>query len=82
MSISAIDLAERGWLPDSLIRVGIRRLLSQRLRHLRSGLTATEAERQLAGQLRSAPMVVHARSANEQHYEVPAEFFSACSVPI
>ena len=34
MSI-AIKLAERGLLPDSLIRVGIRRLLAERLQAIR-----------------------------------------------
>ena len=75
MSVSAIDLAELGWLPDPLIRIGIRRLLSQRLRHEASSESATDAEHELLSELRSAPIVVHAQDANQQHYEVPATFF-------
>jgi hypothetical protein len=39
-----IDLAESGWIPDRLIRVGIRRLLAARLRSLARG---DEARRHL-----------------------------------
>jgi len=29
--INLVDLAERGWIPDALLRVGMRRLLVKRL---------------------------------------------------
>jgi len=68
----AIELAERGWLPDGLTRVGIRRLLSHRL--------GAERERQANGsdlleQLNSGPLALSTDEANDQHYEVPSRFF-------
>jgi len=75
--MSIIDWAERGWLPDRLVRVGIRHLLKQRLRQVceTGAKNAQQAAEQFATQQRLAPIVVAADDANEQHYEVPAEFF-------
>jgi cyclopropane-fatty-acyl-phospholipid synthase len=73
----ALTLLERDLLPDMLIRYGIRRLLAQRLRDERKG----DAEAQqahlmaLVEQLRASPVAIATREANEQHYEVPSEFF-------
>ncbi|MFZ1086006.1 MAG: cyclopropane-fatty-acyl-phospholipid synthase family protein [Terracidiphilus sp.] len=68
---------ERGLLPDWLIRIGIRRLVSARLRKERHGSPAAQAERfmQFVAQLRQSPVAIRADAANEQHYEIPAEFF-------
>ena len=76
MSI-AIDLMERGLLPDSLVRFGIRRLCRQRLRDEDRGSPEanTAAKKAFVETLRSEPVAVHTDAANEQHYEVPAEFF-------
>src|SRR5262245_32708959 len=73
----AIDLAERGWLPDPLIRAGIRRML-------RARLTAEKARgrgAELAEALRHGPIAELVDLANAQHYEVPAEFFRAVLGP-
>ena len=70
---TVIDWMERGYLPDGLIRIGIRRLLAERLR-----LAAAEDEQhleRLIAELRASPIAINAASANEQHYEVPAGFF-------
>jgi len=64
------DQVERGRVPDPLIRLGIRRLLRQRLRQIEGA--DSEA---LLDHMRSAPVAVHPAAANEQHYEVPAELF-------
>ncbi len=72
-----IQWAERGWAPDWLIRVGIRRLLATRLRQERRP-GAEECQQTLARfvqALRDSPLALHTQQANEQHYEVPAEFF-------
>jgi cyclopropane-fatty-acyl-phospholipid synthase len=77
MSSLALTLLERDWLPDPLIRFGIRRLLAARLREERRG----DAEAQQAHlmrfveELRASPVAIATREANEQHYEVPSEFF-------
>ena len=72
----AIALAERSVVPDSLIRVGIRRLLAERLRDEASPAGAV---RRLAfeASLGEAPIAVHQQAANDQHYEVPPAFFGA-----
>lgn len=70
-------LLERDLLPDWLIRVGIRRLCAARLREENCG----DVERQRARLLRfveelnASPIAIRTSAANEQHYEVPAEFF-------
>lgn len=80
---SGIELAERGMLPDVLVRLGIRSFLAERLRQ--SGANDIEAAgeqvRTVLGLLRTAPITVHTEAAKEQHYEVPAEFFQAVLGP-
>jgi cyclopropane-fatty-acyl-phospholipid synthase len=68
---------ERGLLPDWLIRIGIRRLVSARLRKEQQGSPAEQAERlmQFVARLRQSPVAIRPDAANAQHYEVPAEFF-------
>ncbi|MDP9043652.1 MAG: cyclopropane-fatty-acyl-phospholipid synthase family protein [Pseudomonadota bacterium] len=75
----AVSWVEQGYVPDPVIRLGIRRLLKQRLAELHSGdAVATAALTQsFFEQLRDAPVALVPEKANEQHYEVPAEFFGA-----
>jgi len=74
---SSINLVERGLIPDSLIRAGIRRLCKQRLKDI----CAADAEcagtltEQFVQAMRSAEIAPLPRLANEQHYELPADFF-------
>lgn len=73
---TAIKLAEMGWLPDIVIRLGIRRLLEERLREIQKGTTAPEVVKQkLIAELRHSPIAMEVDAANRQHYEVPAELF-------
>ncbi|MDA7632499.1 cyclopropane-fatty-acyl-phospholipid synthase family protein [bacterium] len=79
--MSMIDqFLERNLLPDWLIRIGIRRLLRQRLVEER----APSFERQcvkmqsMIGELKEMPIAVQTAIANEQHYEVPTAFFQLC----
>ncbi|MCO8122053.1 cyclopropane-fatty-acyl-phospholipid synthase family protein [Stieleria sp. TO1_6] len=71
---SLLDQAEQGRLPDWIVRLGIRRLLRTRLRELQSTPPQSAAER-LRDQIRSQPIAVATHHANEQHYELPTEFF-------
>jgi len=75
MTIFIDALVESGRLPDPLLRFGIRRLLTARLRE-EASRPDREAYRaaQLAEWNRS-PVAVATSSANDQHYEVPAAFF-------
>ena len=70
-------LLARNLLPDSVVRFGIRRLLTDRLREEKR--TSEEAQqRQLMrfiAQLKASPIAINTREANEQHYELPCDFF-------
>jgi cyclopropane-fatty-acyl-phospholipid synthase len=72
-----IELAESGRLPDALIRAGIRTLNQKRLREEHHGgiETLREHQRIFVSRLRQSPIAVLTEAANEQHYEVPPEFF-------
>jgi len=73
-----IDLMEQGLLPDSVIRRGLRRLLKIRLRDEYHGDTEVERHRQrdFFDQLRQSPLAVVTDASNEQHHELPPDFFS------
>ena len=73
-------LLEKNIIPDALIRVGIRRLLKQRLRDESEGNTEARQERfmSLIAELKESPIAVHTEEANEQHYEVPTAFYQYC----
>jgi cyclopropane-fatty-acyl-phospholipid synthase len=74
---SIIELVESGAVPDVGLRWAIRRLHSKRLRQQES-LEAGDAEAACdawARTLRSAPIAPVPEKANEQHYELPPDFF-------
>ncbi|CAL5229419.1 g12740 [Coccomyxa viridis] len=70
-------LVERDVVPDWLIRRGIRYLLSQRVADARKGGPEEQQKRKQAfvDELKSLPIAVQTSVANEQHYEVPTEYF-------
>lgn len=72
--------AERGWVPDALVRVGIRRLCAERLATCNEGGISgcQERNQRLIQSLRRSPMAIHTDAANAQHYEVPTAFFQQC----
>lgn len=77
--MSLTRLAEQGILPDTLIRFGMRRLLARRLRD-----EASRPDDWLPGfiaELDASPIAIDTDKANEQHYEVPAEYFKLCLGP-
>ena len=75
----AVNWIEQGLVPDRVVRLGIRRLLKGRLAELRSDDVAASADltQVFLDDLRHAPLALLPDKANEQHYEVPAEFFGA-----
>ncbi|MCB1611183.1 MAG: SAM-dependent methyltransferase, partial [Xanthomonadales bacterium] len=75
--MSLISLCERGFIPDALTRVGIRRLNAQRLREEYAGDWYERFRSRIDG-LRSSPIAIETRAANEQHYELPPPFFLRC----
>lgn len=75
-----MGLAERGLLPGWLVRIGIRRLIADGLRERdRGGLDRRSAHfRELLAELDAGPIAVQTDAANDQHYELPPEFFALC----
>ncbi|PKL95249.1 MAG: SAM-dependent methyltransferase, partial [Gammaproteobacteria bacterium HGW-Gammaproteobacteria-8] len=69
--------AERGRLPDALIRIGIRRLLRQRLaeEHAADPEAAAIRYAQRIEQLGRSAIALETDAANAQHYEVPTAFY-------
>jgi cyclopropane-fatty-acyl-phospholipid synthase len=78
-----VGLAERGALPDSLIRLGIRRLCGRRLQQESRGGPEQQSLHftRLIEALRTSPVALHTEAANTQHYEQPATFFQLCLGP-
>jgi cyclopropane-fatty-acyl-phospholipid synthase len=74
--VNGIALAERGWLPDPAVRLGIRRLLAGRLAELRG-----PPEPSFRASLRDGPVALVPERANDQHYEVDPAFFAAVLGP-
>ncbi len=72
MSLS-IMLAERGLIPDAMIRSGIRKLLATR--EAEETARANAYHDTFVASLAEAPVALDTQAANEQHYEVPAAFF-------
>lgn len=72
-----MDLMAHRWIPDPLIRFAIRRVSAMRLAEQRgSGIQAQQESRSAWwSQLAQSPIALDTDAANEQHYEVPAEFF-------
>ncbi len=73
----ALAAAERGALPDTAIRFGIRRLCAARLRQEARRMRPSRQTRELAQAL-VAPVP---EAANRQHYEVPAGVLRESSRP-
>jgi cyclopropane-fatty-acyl-phospholipid synthase len=76
-AVTPIALAELGYLPDRIIRAGIRRLNAQRLEEINAADVTSAAIRLNAfvDHMRTAPVALVPELANKQHYEVPAELF-------
>lgn len=74
---TAIQLAERGLVPEFALRWGIRRLLRERLRDEidRAVKIPGSPLATFAAHMRSTEIALHTDKANEQHYEVPAAFY-------
>jgi cyclopropane-fatty-acyl-phospholipid synthase len=72
-------LLAKDLLPDFVIRFGIRQLLRERIRDERREAARREPYLEhYAEDLRRRPIAENTQAANDQHYEVPAEFFQLC----
>jgi cyclopropane-fatty-acyl-phospholipid synthase len=74
---AGIDAVERGLIPDTITRVAIRRLCAQRLRDCEPGRENANSRRfeELVESMRTGPIAPVPEKANEQHYELPPQFF-------
>jgi cyclopropane-fatty-acyl-phospholipid synthase len=65
-------------IPEWLIRVGIRRMLAQKIVAETEPSEAAQQAKRMAffESLKAMPIAIDTRSANDQHYEVPTEFFN------
>jgi cyclopropane-fatty-acyl-phospholipid synthase len=79
----AINWTEQGLVPDAIIRGAIRRLLRARLAELRPDDAAHAAElgARFVAAMNVAPVAPLPEKANEQHYELPPEFFAIALGP-
>ena len=73
----AFDLTEQGLVPDAVIRRGIRFLTKQRLKEINANNVEKmdELRQEFIEHMLTAPIALVPEKANEQHYEVPAEFY-------
>ncbi|MET0660021.1 MAG: cyclopropane-fatty-acyl-phospholipid synthase family protein [Steroidobacteraceae bacterium] len=73
----AISWTEQGLVPDTVIRTAIRRLLRARLTELRCDDIehVSEVTARFVADMNVGPIAPLPEKANEQHYELPAEFF-------
>ncbi len=71
------QLLESNMVPDAVIRFGIREMLAQKLDE--EGKRCKRLEEinlaQFAQDLKSQPIAIATEKANQQHYEVPTEFY-------
>ena len=77
-SSTILAWTEQGRVPDTVIRAGIRRLCRQRLKDIEANDIEASARRldDFVGQMDFSPIALVPELANEQHYEVPPEFFA------
>jgi cyclopropane-fatty-acyl-phospholipid synthase len=76
----AIKLAEKGLVPDSAIRAGIRQLSETRLKEIRADNceAGAQIESEFVAAMNKAPIALVPELANAQHYELPTKFFELC----
>ncbi|KAJ8328394.1 hypothetical protein QVD99_000900 [Batrachochytrium dendrobatidis] len=74
-------ILDTGYVPDMLLRMGIRSLLAKRSASL-TYPTASAADQTKTAYIKllkdRESIAIHTKEANEQHYELPTEFFQLC----
>jgi len=76
-----LDAVERGLVPDLVTRAAIRRLCRQRLSDSNRGHDNADGDARefqaFVESMRAGPIALVPEKANQQHYELPPEFFAA-----
>jgi len=76
------QIVDSGFVPEPVLRAGIRAVCALRLREQRRGVEDEQARHQaLVAELRASEIAVEIAAANAQHYEVPAELFETVLGP-
>lgn len=77
-SSTVLAWTEKGLVPDSVIRAGIRRLCRQRLKDINADDLEASSKRMetFVSRMNQSPVALVPELANEQHYEVPPAFFA------
>jgi cyclopropane-fatty-acyl-phospholipid synthase len=72
-----INLVAKNIIPDWIIRFKIRQLLKLRLKEESQGPIELRQKKlmKLIDELKASPIAINTVDANEQHYEVPTEFY-------
>ncbi len=73
----AIDLSERGMIPDPILRSSIRHLIQSRLKELKiqDCEYGADVSYDFVNMMDAGPIAPVPEKANEQHYEVPTSLF-------
>lgn len=73
-----MKLVEIGLIPDRIIRSGIRHLLRVRLKEIGDNdiQNSAESKHNFINMMNESPLAVSTQKANEQHYEIPEEFYT------
>ena len=81
MSITAfgIEAIEQGFVPDAVTRMAIRHLCRELIRQSQQGPggLADSSRAKFLESLGAGPIAIAPEMANQQHYELPPEFFAA-----
>ena len=76
MSNLGIKLTELGVIPESILRVAIKKLIQKRLLEIPVNSEVRKSQKaNFIEELQSSPIALSTKLANEQHYEVPPAFF-------
>ncbi len=77
---NALQFAEKGHVPDAMLRAGIRRLVKTRLNEIANSdcETGSKMFSDFIATMDKAPIALVPELVNAQHYEVPAAFFFYC----
>ena len=78
-------LLVRGWIPDFLlrwkIRSGLEEMLQKMDREDQDYEERVRLEADFVREISQLPIAIHQQEANDQHYEIPAEFYQICLGP-
>lgn len=83
MTPLALPVIERNAVPDWLLRIAIRQEIEMELAKIHK-LTSEERAAKVQAfveELKTMPIAIQQTKANDQHYEVPDEFYTTVSHP-